>query len=88
MTGWQRAEVGTFSDYFRLLGRICVFRLVLCHTALLGVRVHVSSHCGRSEEVRDRHAITFWSRVTGWQRGEVGTVSDVFRLLGRMCVLN
>ena len=59
VTGWARAEVGTFSDYFRLLGRICVFRLVLCHTALLGVRVHVSSPCERSEEVRGRHAITF-----------------------------
>ena len=36
----------------------------------------------------DRHSITFWSRVTGWQRAEeeVGTVSDLFRLLGRLCV--
>ena len=27
----RRAEVGTVSDFFRLLGRICVFRLVVCH---------------------------------------------------------
>ena len=25
----RRAEVGTVSDFFRLLGRICVFRLVV-----------------------------------------------------------
>ena len=50
------------------------------------VRVHVSSPCGRSGQVRVRYSITFFSRVTGWQRAEVGTISDVFRLLGRMCV--
>ena len=27
----RRAEVGTVSDFFRLLGRIWVFLLVLCH---------------------------------------------------------
>ena len=45
---------------------------------ILCVRVHVSSPCGRSGEVRVRHSITFWSRVAGWQRAEVGTVSDFF----------
>ena len=53
---------------------------------ILEVRVHVPSPCGRSGEVRGRCSITFFSRVTGWQRAEVGTVSDFFRLLGRICV--
>ena len=53
---------------------------------IVEVRVHISSPCGRSGEVRVRHAITVWSRVTGWQRAGVGTVSDLFRLLGRSCV--
>ena len=28
----RRAEVGTVSEFFRLLGRICVFRLVVFHS--------------------------------------------------------
>ena len=39
---------------------------------IVEVRVHVSSPCGRSGEVRDRHAITLWSRVTGWAKGRGG----------------
>ena len=32
--------------------------------AILCVRVHVASPCGRSGEVMGRHSITLWSRVT------------------------
>ena len=83
MIGWRRVEIGTFSDLFRLLGRIWVF---LLFWEILEVRVHLLGPCGRSGEVRSRHAITLWSRVTGWQRAEVGTVSDLLRLLGRIWV--
>ena len=53
---------------------------------MLSVRVHVLSPCGRSGEVRGRHSITFRSRGTRWRRAEGGTVSDSFRLLGRIWV--
>ena len=53
---------------------------------ILEVRVHLLGPCGRSGEVRSRHAITLWSRVTGWQRAGVGTLSDLFRLLVRSWV--
>ena len=53
---------------------------------IVEVRVHVSSPCGRSGEVRVRHAITFWRRVIGWRRVEMVTFSDFVRLLGRSCV--
>ena len=36
------------------------------------VRVHLLGPCGRSGEVRVRHAITLWSRVTGWAKGRGG----------------
>ena len=54
----RRAEVGTFSDFFRLLGRI----IFVCSGWLyfiVEVRVHVSSPCGRSGDVRGRRSITF-----------------------------
>ena len=141
VTGWARAEMGTVSDLFRLLGRICVFLLVACHPkcpmsvcmfqALVvgqgrsgadilslygaespdgkgprwarfltcfaslvefGCSFWFWDHDGgwdpnvSNMDHRGRHAITFWSRGTGWQRAEVGTVSDFFRLLGRICV--
>ena len=53
---------------------------------ILEVRVHVLGPCGRSGEVRGRCSITFKSRLTGWQRAEVGTVSDFSRLFGRIWV--
>ena len=53
---------------------------------MLRVRMHVLGPCGRSGDVRVRHAITFRSRGTGWRSAEAGTVSDLFRLLGRIWV--
>ena len=79
--GPRWARFLTFSVF--LVERVCSFWFYV----ILEVRVHVSSPCGRSGEVRGRYSITFFSRVTGWQRAEVGTGSDVFRLLGRICVL-
>ena len=74
---WQRgrgggakqkaAEVGTVSDVFRLLGRECVCSFWFC--VILEVRVHVSSPCGRSGDVRGRHAITFEAEaLAGYDR--------------------
>ena len=53
---------------------------------MLSVRLQVLSRFGRSGDVRSRRSITFRSRGTGWRRAEVGTVSDLFRLLGRIWV--
>ena len=53
--------MGTVSDIFVFLVEfVCYFWFYV----ILEVRLHVSSPCGRSGEVRGRHAITFWSRVT------------------------
>ena len=52
----RRAEVGTVSDFFRLLGRIRVSGWLYF---IVEVRVHLSSPCGRSGDVRGRRSITF-----------------------------
>ena len=56
-----------------------------CET--LEVRVHVSSPCSRSGEVRGRHAINFWSRVTK-RASSCHTVSQPGSLQGLLvCVV-
>ena len=79
-SGWARFL--TFRLFVSLVEVVCSCWLYV----ILEVRVHVSSPCGWSGEVRGRYDITFWSRVTGLRRAEVGTVSDFFRLLGRIGV--
>ena len=75
--------MGTVSYFFCLLARQCVLLLVLCNSRcpcacfrpLWAVRIG-----------KVRHSYTFWSRVIGWRRVEMGTFYDLFRLLGRIWV--
>merc|ERR1712086_917689 len=83
LIGWRRVEMGTFLTCFVSLVE---FGCSCWSCVMLSVRVHVLSPCGRSGDVRGRHAITFRRRVIGWRRVEMGTVSDLFRLLGRIWV--